>query len=112
MPKNAPKMKDVAKLAGVSIKTVSRVLNNEPHVKEELRDKVKSAVDELGYVPSANARSLRSNRGYTIHFIIHNNRSNYVNAIQAGIIKALPGQWLSTYRFHDNGQPELKQNSN
>ena len=88
MPKNAPKMKDVAKLAGVSIKTVSRVLNNEPHVKEELRDKVKSAVDELGYVPSANARSLRSNRGYTIHFIIHNNRSNYVNAIQAGIIKA------------------------
>ncbi len=88
MPPNAPKMIDVAKLAGVSIKTVSRVLNNEPHVKETLREKVKKAVDQLGYVPSANARSLRSNRGYTIHFIIHNKRSNYVNAVQAGIIQA------------------------
>lgn len=88
MTKSAPKMMDVAKLAGVSIKTVSRVLNNEPHVKEVLREKVKKAVDQLGYVPSANARSLRSSRGYTIHYIMHNNRSNYVNAIQAGTIQA------------------------
>ncbi|ACT60749.1 LacI family DNA-binding transcriptional regulator [Hirschia baltica] len=82
-----PKMKDVAELAGVSIKTVSRVLNNEPHVKDELRDKVKNAIEALGYVPSANARSLRSNRGYKIHYIMHNNRSNYVNSIQAGTIQ-------------------------
>lgn len=92
MHQSIPKMKDVAKLAGVSIKTVSRVVNNEPHVTEGLREKVKAAVDQLGFVPSPNARGLRSHRGYTVHYIIHNNRSNYVNAIQAGTIQACQEQ--------------------
>lgn len=58
------KMIDVARHAGVSLKTVSRVLNNEPHVQDTLREKVRASVEELGYVPSASARSLRSRRSY------------------------------------------------
>lgn len=82
------KMIDVAKHAGVSIKTVSRVLNNEPHVQTGLREKVRESVRELGYVPSASARSLRSRRSYRIHVISHSTRSNFVNAIQFGALQA------------------------
>ncbi|MEM9572834.1 MAG: LacI family DNA-binding transcriptional regulator [Pseudomonadota bacterium] len=82
------KMVDVARHAGVSIKTVSRVLNNEPHVRETLRDKVRKSVEALGYVPSASARNLRSNRTYTIHLVSHSLRSNFVNAIQFGALQA------------------------
>jgi len=56
-------MTDVAKLAGVSTMTVSNVLNNRPHVRAELRQRVLDAVDASGYVMNNAARSLR--RGST-----------------------------------------------
>lgn len=84
----AAKMKDVAELAGVSIKTVSRVLNNEPHVQEKLRSKVKDAVAKLAYVPSQSARSLRGNKSYNINLVCHSGNSNYINAIQFGAVIA------------------------
>ncbi len=56
-------MSDVAKLAGVSTMTVSNVLNNRPHVRDELRRRVMDAVDASGYVVNNAARSLR--RGST-----------------------------------------------
>jgi len=82
------KMVDVAKHAGVSIKTVSRVMNNERHVTEALRARVFKSVEELGYIPSTSARSLRSNRTYALHLIVHSQKSNYVNAVQAGALMA------------------------
>ncbi len=82
------KMIDVANHASVSIKTVSRVLNNEPHVQDKLRERVLKAVKDLGYVPSASARNLRSSRTYTIHLIVHNTRSNFIYAIQSGALTA------------------------
>ncbi len=83
-----PKMKDVAELAGVSIKTVSRVLNNEPHVQERMRARVREAVKALDYVPSNSARILRGNRSYTINMICHSHNSSYVNAVQFGAVMA------------------------
>ena len=85
---NSAKMKDVADLAGVSIKTVSRVLNNEPHVQEKLRRKVREAAEKLDYVPSQSARSLRGNRSYDITLVCHNAGSIYVNSIQFGAVIA------------------------
>lgn len=82
------RMVDVAKEAGVSIKTVSRVLNNEPHVQDAMRQKVQRAVDLLGYVPSASARSLRSHRSYSIMLLIHDVRSMFVNNVQFGALQA------------------------
>ncbi len=81
-------MKDVATHAGVSLKTVSRVLNNEPHVQDKLRQKVFESVKEMGYVPSTSARNLRSNRTYTLHLITENIEGNFINTIQSGALRA------------------------
>lgn len=51
---------DVAKMAGVSPKTVSRVANNEPNVREQTRSKVRAAIDRLNYQPNPYARYLGS----------------------------------------------------
>lgn len=62
MQPRRPTMPDVARLAGVSIKTVSRVINAEPTVSDETVDRVRSAVKELGFRRNDMARSLRSGR--------------------------------------------------
>ncbi len=63
-------IKDVAALAGVSVATVSRVLNDSPRVSEEARAKVIAAVDTLRYRPNAVARSLRTEATRTLGLII------------------------------------------
>ena len=58
-PQRAPTIKDVAALAGVGVKTVSRVLNDEPHVRPELRSRVLEAVTSLKYRRNSIASSIR-----------------------------------------------------
>jgi DNA-binding LacI/PurR family transcriptional regulator len=65
------RLKDVAQQAGVSYKTVSRVVNGEPGVGEETRLRVQAAIDALGYQPNHSARSLRRGRTQTIRFILN-----------------------------------------
>jgi LacI family transcriptional regulator len=57
---------DVARAAGVSIKTVSRVLNAEPNVRPALRERVGAAVESLGYRPNISARGLAGSRSFLI----------------------------------------------
>jgi len=59
-------IKQVAAVAGVSTQTVSRVVNERPDVSPETRKKVQAAIQELSYQPSALARSLSSQRSYTL----------------------------------------------
>src|SRR5512140_93947 len=59
-------IKQVASVAGVSTQTVSRVLNQRPDVSPETRRKVQEVIEELSYQPSALARSLISQRSYTL----------------------------------------------
>jgi len=77
---------DVAKHAGVSMKTVSRVINREPSVKQETYDKVMSAVAELNYQPNQAARNLASTRSYIIGFVYSNPNAYYVIDMQNGIL--------------------------
>src|SRR3954454_12257889 len=58
----AVSLKDVARAAGVSIKTVSNVVNDYPFVSPDTRSRVQSVIDELGYRPNLSARRLRSGR--------------------------------------------------
>src|SRR5256885_8180980 len=55
-------MHDVARLAGVSHQTVSRVLNDHPNVREQTRLRVRAAIAELGYRPNSTARALATGR--------------------------------------------------
>lgn len=64
-PKDRPTMKDVAALAGVGIKTVSRVVNGVPTVAPELVERVRSAAAKLGYRPNLTAANLRRAGGRT-----------------------------------------------
>ncbi len=59
-------IKEVARDAGVSTQTVSRVINNRPDVSPETRSRVQQVIEELGYQPSALARSLIQRRSYTL----------------------------------------------
>jgi DNA-binding LacI/PurR family transcriptional regulator len=61
-----PTIRDVARHAGVSVATVSRVLNDLPIVRTEMRDRVQAAIAELGYRPSSTARSLSLGRSQAI----------------------------------------------
>jgi LacI family transcriptional regulator len=64
-------IKDVAKLAGCSIKTVSRVVNEEPHVAAATRDKVQEVIEALGYAPNFSARRLVQRKAYMICVLLH-----------------------------------------
>lgn len=77
---------DVADRAGVSIKTVSRVMNNEPSVKKATLDKVMAAIAELNYQPNAAARNLASTKSYTIGYIYDNPNAYYVIDMQRGLL--------------------------
>ena len=77
---------DVAKAAGVAIKTVSRVLNNEPNVREETRAQVLAAVKRLNYHPSLSARSLASRRSYLVGLVYDNPSANYTIEVQRGAL--------------------------
>lgn len=67
-----PTMRDVAKQAGVSQRTVSNVVNNYPHVSEKMRSRVQKAIEELGYTPNVAAQRLRQGRTGIIALAIPN----------------------------------------
>ncbi|TPF92664.1 LacI family DNA-binding transcriptional regulator [Bifidobacterium sp. UTBIF-78] len=68
-PSKRPSMFEVARLAGVSHQTVSRVINNSPDVSDATRARVQAAIEQLGYRPSNSARALASRRSRTIGLI-------------------------------------------
>lgn len=76
---------DVARRAGVSRKSVSRVVNREEYVSESLRKKVEKAIAQLNYSPDRQARSLRSGKSFHIAFVYETPSSYYVISLVEGI---------------------------
>ncbi len=78
-------IKDVARLAGCSVKTVSRVMNNEPYVKEDLRARVQATIRAAGYTPNISARRLVTQKSYMICILMypgfHQSASTILNRI-------------------------------
>ena len=89
-------IRDVAQVSGVSIKTVSRVLNDEPFVREETRAKVISAIDELGFVANLSAKRLAKGRALAIGLIYHNASWHYILDVQRGVIDTARSAGYST----------------
>lgn len=78
-------IKDVARVAGVSTATVSRVLSNGTHIRPEVRERVMKAVEELAYRPNLLARSLRSQHSTTIGLIVSDIRNPFFTSISRAI---------------------------
>lgn len=86
---------DVAKLAGVSTATVSHTINNTRYVSGETKEKVYSAIAELGYTPDASARSFRTGKKKTVGFIV----PDIANKFFATMIESVEN-YLSTHGYH------------
>src|SRR6266700_2134930 len=76
---------DVAKEAGVSYSTVSRVINNKEHVSPEKRERVLRAMAELGYVANVQARTLAGGRSHIVGLLVHGLDTSYIGEIMKGI---------------------------
>jgi DNA-binding LacI/PurR family transcriptional regulator len=91
----AATMHDVARVAGVSIKTVSNVINDHPHVRPATRERVQAAIDELDYQPNLSARSLRSGRSGVIGLAVPELSLAYFAQLADEVIRAAERRGLS-----------------
>ena len=80
---------DIARLAGVSKKTVSRVINRSPLVREDTRERVNALMREYDYVPDPQARGLAFRRSFLIGLVFDNPTAQYIVNMQYGILDAL-----------------------
>lgn len=83
---------DVAQTAGVSTKTVSRVLNREPHVRHDLQERVRAAIAHLNYQPNVLAQGLVRRRSHLIGMIYENPSPSYVVELQMGALERLKNE--------------------
>ena len=83
-----PTIKDVAERARVSLKTVSRVINNEPSVMQATRARVLHAIAELDYEPDPSARNLRSATPFVIGLVYDNPNAYHIIGVQNGVLAA------------------------
>jgi LacI family transcriptional regulator len=120
-PKAKPTIYDVAGLAGVSIKTVSRVFNKEPNVRAQLKDKVLAAAAQLNYRPSLSARSLGGSRSFlivvfadaslTLQHWKSGRGNNYLDQVQLGVwIRSREDGFHLLVELLDHDADDLAQN--
>jgi LacI family transcriptional regulator len=101
---------DVAKRAGVSAMTVSRVVNGTGYTSSETRARVESAIEELGYVPNALARQLRSKRTKTIALVVSDISNPFFTTIARGVEDYAVGHGFSVmYCNTDESEVEEEQ---
>lgn len=84
-----PTINDVARLSGVSKKTVSRVINRSPLLHQATREKVEEVIAELGYVPNPQARALALRRNFVLGMIYDNPNAQMVLNFQEGVLDAI-----------------------
>ncbi|MCD7098557.1 LacI family DNA-binding transcriptional regulator [Stenotrophomonas sp. MMGLT7] len=82
---------DIARLSGVSKKTVSRIINHSPLVRQDTREKVEALMREVGYTPDPMARGLAFRRSFLIGMVYDNPTAQYVVDMQYGALDALRG---------------------
>jgi LacI family transcriptional regulator len=99
---------DVARVAGVSLKSVSRVINNEANVSPSLKAKVDAAVKNLGFVPNLAARSLAGARSFTLGILFDNPSPNYtMKLLQGAYVSARARGYTLQFDNVDSGaEPE------
>src|SRR5580692_1325162 len=89
-----PTINDIARIAEVSKKTVSRVLNKSPFVSAPTRAKVEGIIERTGYKPDPQARGLAFRRSFLVGMVFDNPNPQYVVNMQQGILDGLRGSGL------------------
>src|ERR1700754_5223107 len=90
-PRRRTTINDIARLAGGSKKTVSRVINASPNVQKETRERIQAVIAEHGYAPDPQARGLAFRRSFLIGLVYDNPNAQYIVNIQDGALDALRG---------------------
>lgn len=108
MGKNAVSIRDVANRSGVSIATVSNVLNNRCHVSDALRERVLRAVDELDYIANPIARSMRSSKTYAVGVIVVDLNCIFFAPLLKGIRNVMSKAGYSVTIYDSNYDAEVE----
>jgi LacI family transcriptional regulator len=101
-----PTISDVARQAGVSTVTVSRVINGEPNVNAATRAKVQAAVADLGYLPNVAARSLRSKRTHTLALLVPDITNVFWTTVARGVEDAAQALGYSVLLCNTDENPD------
>ena len=101
-------IKDVAKRAGVSAATVSRVMNGQPYVGNDVRERVQEAVRFLGYRPNRVAQRLRASKSFLVGVLLSDIKNPFYMMVLEGIEKTLSQQGLSVLICNSATKTELE----
>ena len=99
-------MKDVAALAGVSIGTVSNVLNRPDLVRSVTRRKVETAIAELGFVPNGSARQLKAGRSRFVAYVALDAANPFFTDVARGVEETIRQHGLSLFLCDSDQDPE------
>ncbi|HLM21960.1 MAG TPA: LacI family DNA-binding transcriptional regulator [Propionibacteriaceae bacterium] len=100
------RIKDVAALAGVSLKTVTNVVHERPYVREETRTRVRAAIEQLNYRPSLTGRRLRSGRSNMVTLAVPRIDEPYLGALAHAMIAAASKHGFAVLVDETAGRPE------
>jgi len=96
-------IKDIARIAGVGVSTVSRVMNNHPDVKADTRKKVLDVIEELNYIPNNSARNLKKSRAKNIGIFVRGQYNPFFSKIVETIEEKIAEKGYSTLlHYHHN----------
>jgi LacI family transcriptional regulator len=104
-----PTIKDVARRAGVSVSTVSRVLNNHPHVGQEVRERVHAVIQELHYEPSRVAQRLRATESRLVGVIFSDIANPFYIDVLQSIEHTLSRQAMSVLISNADSDPDREE---
>lgn len=100
-------IKDISRIAGVGVSTVSRVLNNHPDVKPETRKKVLGIIDEFNYIPNNSARNLKRNTSNNIGVLVKGIDNPFFSKMIKSIEEKIDGKGYSMIlHYHDTNHDE------
>lgn len=99
------RLSDVAELAGVSVKTVSNVVNGYVHVSDDTRRKVQAALDETGYKPDVTARSLRTGRTGLVGLAVPSLSDAYFAELADAVVTAAAARGWTVLVEQTDGDP-------
>ena len=105
---NVYTMRDIARLAGVSVSTVSAVVNNKPVVSPELRSKVQQAIEAVNFHPHQGARGLRMRRTYLIGMVVLDATNPFFMDAMRGVEDEVRGKSYDLIVCNSNDQIEIE----